>query len=70
VRGRLAENTVPACLIWGTKERRFRPLAEHAIEHMPNLERVELDAGHGMNMECPEEFNKAVLEFISRWHTS
>lgn len=63
---RLVDNSRPACLIWGTRERRFRPLAEHAQAHMPHLETVELDAGHGMTMEQPEAFNAAVLDFISR----
>lgn len=70
MRDRLGENTRPACLIWGTRERRFAPLAEHAREHMPALTTVALDAGHGMNMEAADAFNAAVAEFMSRCLTS
>jgi len=65
VRDRLADNSRPACLIWGTREKRFRAMAEHAIETMPLLNTVRLDAGHGMNMESADRFNSAVLEFIA-----
>ncbi len=64
---RLGENVRPARLIWGTREKRFRPLAEHARRHMPHLTVTALDAGHGMNMEDPEGFNTAVLEFVEQW---
>ncbi|MCB1684197.1 MAG: alpha/beta hydrolase [Pseudomonadales bacterium] len=70
MRERLAENTRPACLIWGTKERRFTPHAEHARSAMADLRIVELDAGHGMNMEAPAAFNLAVAEFIDQCRTS
>lgn len=70
MRGRLAENTRPACLIWGTKERRFRPLAAYVQEHMPLLTTVEIDAGHGMNMEASAEFNQTVTDFIHQCLTS
>lgn len=66
MRARLAENTRPACMIWGTRENRFRQLAIYAQSHMPDLSTVRLDAGHGMNMEAPEAFNAAVLDFINR----
>jgi pimeloyl-ACP methyl ester carboxylesterase len=70
MRSRLVENTRPACMIWGTKERRFRPLADYARAHMPLLTTVELDAGHGMNMQAPVEFNQAVSDFVQKCHTS
>jgi len=67
---RLAENTRPACLIWGTRERRFRPYAAHAQANMPSLTTIELDAGHGMNMEAPSQFNQTVTDFIQQCRTS
>ena len=70
MRERLAGNTRPACLIWGQKERRFAPHAAFAESHMPALTIVPLDAGHGMNMEAPEPFNRAVIEFIEQCPTS
>ncbi len=66
VRDRLGENTRPACLLWGRKERRFQPLAAFARETMPALTVVELDAGHGMNMEQPAAFNAGVLRFLEQ----
>ena len=34
---------------------------------VPGLERVDIpDAAHMVNMEKPEEFNKAVLDFLDR----
>ena len=65
-RERLGENTRPACLIWGTKEKRFAKMAEYAREHMPLLSIEELNAGHGMNMEDADGFNDAVLRFLAR----
>jgi 2-succinyl-6-hydroxy-2,4-cyclohexadiene-1-carboxylate synthase len=76
MRARLAENVRPACLVQGIREKRFFEMADHAKAHMPNLQVVELDAGHGMNMEAPDAFNRAVLDFLHQcvtddsWPTS
>ncbi len=70
VHDRLEENTRPACLIWGTREKRFRPLAEYVNSHMPALSTVAVDAGHGMNMEAAETFNGAVRQFIEQCQNS
>ena len=64
-RQRLKENARPACMIWGSKEKRFAQMAEYAIQHMPQLTTEKLDAGHGMNMEDPAGFNEAVLRFLA-----
>jgi 2-succinyl-6-hydroxy-2,4-cyclohexadiene-1-carboxylate synthase len=66
VRRRIAANRCPALLICGARERRFRPLRDYADAHMPCLQVVDLPAGHGMNMELPEAFNAAVLDFLHR----
>jgi 2-succinyl-6-hydroxy-2,4-cyclohexadiene-1-carboxylate synthase len=66
VRDELPRNRRPALLVCGSRERRFQPLRTVAAETMPGLEIVDLDAGHGMNMERPEEFNAAVAAFIAR----
>ena len=65
-RDRLADNTRPACLIWGTKEKRFAEMADYAIQTMPHLTTERLDAGHGMNMEDAPGFNEAVLRFVAK----
>lgn len=70
VRDRVAENTQPALLICGERERRFRPHREFVAQRMPNLQIADLAAGHAMNMETPEIFNKAALSFVEQWHTS
>jgi pimeloyl-ACP methyl ester carboxylesterase len=70
MRERLADNTRPACLIQGIREKRFAPMAEAAEQAMPGLEIVRLDAGHGMNMEAARPFNEAVLEFMRRCQSS
>lgn len=70
VRDRVTENTRPALLICGERERRFRPHRQWVAERMPNLEIADLAAGHAMNMERPEAFNSAVLSFVDRWRTS
>lgn len=70
VRRRLGENTRPALLLCGTRERRFRAHRAHAASHMPHLEVADLDAGHGMNMEAPQAFNTALIGFLKACHTS
>lgn len=70
VRQRLGENTRPALLLCGTRERRFRPHRDHAAAVMPHLEVADLDAGHGMNMEAPEAFNAALIRFLRTCPTS
>jgi 2-succinyl-6-hydroxy-2,4-cyclohexadiene-1-carboxylate synthase len=69
VRARLAENARPTLLICGTRERRFQPHRAYAATAMPHLAVVDLDAGHGMNMEDPQGFDAAVIDFIKR-HTA
>ena len=66
MRQRLAENVRPACLVWGTREKRFADMAKAAGSTMPELETVPVDAGHGMNMEAPEAFTETVLRFLER----
>jgi len=64
MRDRLHENGRPALLICGIRERRFRPLRDVAAATMPRLEIVDLEAGHGMNMEAADAFNAAVVAFL------
>ena len=69
MRAGVAQNSRPACLLYGEKEKRFRPHMEFAQQAMPALEIIRLDAGHGMNMEAPDAFNAAVIDFICRCAT-
>jgi pimeloyl-ACP methyl ester carboxylesterase len=70
VRDRLVYNRRPALLICGARERRFAPHRRFAAAHMPELDVVELDAGHAVNMEQPAEFDAAMLRFVERCATS
>lgn len=64
VRDAVAANRVPALLACGRFERRFAPHREFAAAHMPRLRIVDLDAGHAVNMENADGFNRAVRGFI------
>ncbi|MFU8816803.1 MAG: alpha/beta fold hydrolase [Pseudomonadales bacterium] len=64
VRARLGDNERPALLICGSRERRFQPHRSHAIARMPYLRVIDLDAGHGMNMEAPAAFDAAMIDFL------
>jgi pimeloyl-ACP methyl ester carboxylesterase len=68
VSSRLAENCVPTLLVCGEREIGFRPQRELAEREMPQLEVVGVDAGHGVNLEAAEAFDRAVTSFVRR-HT-
>lgn len=70
VRERLADNVRPALLLCGARERRFRPHRDYAAARMPWLQVVDIDAGHGMNMEAPKAFNAALVRFLEACPTS
>ena len=67
VRDAVAGNRVPALLVCGAKENRFLPHRDYAASHMPNLTIANLETGHGVNMQDPDNFNRLVIEFIERW---
>jgi pimeloyl-ACP methyl ester carboxylesterase len=64
VREAIQHNSRPALLLCGSREQRFQAHRDFAAENMPELDIVDLDAGHGMNMEAHEAFNAAACEFI------
>ncbi|MGH7856617.1 MAG: alpha/beta fold hydrolase [Candidatus Binatia bacterium] len=64
VRERMGENRVPTLLVCGERETRFLPHRELAEKEMPRLEVVGADAGHAVNLEAAEVFDRAVREFI------
>lgn len=67
VRDVLDRNTVPALLVCGQHESRFTILREHVSSSMPNLDIIDLPAGHAVNAEDPEGFNSAVIDFLARF---
>jgi 2-succinyl-6-hydroxy-2,4-cyclohexadiene-1-carboxylate synthase len=65
VRDRVGDNTRPALLVAGEKERVFAEPCHYAETTMPHLAVVRLDAGHSPNAEIPEAFNEAVTAFLA-----
>ena len=59
-------NRVPTLLLCGTQEERFKPLRRVAERILPNLEVVEAEAGHAVNLEAPDAFNHAAVIFFQR----
>lgn len=58
--------TNPVLVIIGTVDPATPPAAGHLIaEAIPGARTVELDAAHLSNLEQPEAFTKAVLDFLS-----
>ena len=64
IRHLAATNPRPALLCYGVKERRFAGNKAWAEEQMVNLSIVEIDAGHGVNMDGAEAFDRHVCDFI------
>ena len=69
VRDIAADNPRPALLCFGTHEKRFADARQWAEDNMADLSVVDLDAGHGVNMEDAAGFNAEVTSFIRR-HSS
>ena len=59
-------NRVPTLLVVGERERRFARVREYAEREMPRLESVGFAAGHAVNIEASEEFDRAVSAFLRR----
>jgi pimeloyl-ACP methyl ester carboxylesterase len=56
---------VPTLLINGRWEKLFQPCVEQARAAIDDLEVIDLEGGHSINIEQPDGFNQAVLRFIS-----
>ncbi|MDE0224314.1 MAG: alpha/beta hydrolase [Gammaproteobacteria bacterium] len=65
VRDDLAAIRVPALLACGRFERRFRPHRDFAAARTPGLAVIDMDAGHAVNMQAADQFNRAVIDFVS-----
>jgi len=66
VRPRLGENRVPTLLVCGDREAAFRPHREAAERELPHLEVVGADAGHAVNLEAADVFDRAAADFLRR----
>ncbi len=61
----LPQVTVPALVVVGERDEQFLAAAEYMSQKMPDARKVVLrDAGHAANIDQPEAFNRAVLEFL------
>jgi pimeloyl-ACP methyl ester carboxylesterase len=63
---RLSEIAIPALVIVGEKDSPdFHRIAGILREGIPGARKVVIPgAGHVVNMECPDEFNRTVLDFL------
>ena len=57
---------VPTLLVNGRFEKAFQPDRDRAAETVPGIEVVDLDGGHSVNVEAPDGFDRAVLDFAAR----
>jgi len=62
------KNIVPTLLIAGKFDRQFMPLIDFAKTNFPNLELLVLDGGHAVNLDVPDRFNEAIMEFMGRFN--
>lgn len=65
VRNRLGELRVPTLLINGLWEKRFQLARQWLEVSHPHIAIEDLQGGHSINIECPEDFNAAVLRFFA-----
>lgn len=56
---------VPALVIVGADDTGFLAAADYMTKKIPNCRKIVIPkAGHASNMDQPEAFNRAVLEFL------
>ena len=55
---------VPTLLVNGRWESRFQPCVQEAVDQISDFRVVSLEGGHSINIEQPEGFDAAVLDFI------
>jgi len=66
VRNVVTDITVPTLMVVGRFEKAFEENRKYAEQTIPNLETVEADAGHGVNLDDPEGFNNALRGFFAK----
>ena len=60
------ELAVPVLLVNGRYEKSFQADRDYAVATIPNVDVVDLEAGHSVNVEAPVPFERAVIEFAAR----
>jgi pimeloyl-ACP methyl ester carboxylesterase len=62
----LAQLNVPLLLVWGMRDRVFVPaFLDQWQAIFPDAHKVELQAGHYLVEDCPDEVAEAIHEFVS-----
>ncbi|HEY3887287.1 MAG TPA: alpha/beta hydrolase [Caulobacteraceae bacterium] len=64
VAARFGEMRMPTLLVNGRREKRFQPLRDRAEEALPGLRIADLEGGHPVNLDCPDEFVGAVRALL------
>ena len=61
----LSKIQVPSLVIVGADDKPFLGASDYMEKKIPNCKKVVIpNAGHAANMDQPEAFNKALLEFL------
>jgi pimeloyl-ACP methyl ester carboxylesterase len=61
-----ADVAVPTLLVNGRFEKSFQADRDFAAATVPDIEVVDLDAGHSVNIEAPQAFDRALIGFAAR----
>lgn len=62
----MATISVPTLMVVGRFEKAFEENRHYAERTIPGLSVVDLDAGHGVNLDQPEGFNEALRAFFAK----
>jgi pimeloyl-ACP methyl ester carboxylesterase len=67
VRRRLSEISLPVLVITGGQDTTVPPVAQLDLANsIPNARQVVISqAGHAVSVDCPEEFNRSVIDFLT-----
>ncbi|UCZ57345.1 alpha/beta hydrolase [Desulfurispirillum indicum] len=61
----LSKITVPSLVVWAEKDKAMpAEAAATMLAKLPNASEARLPGGHMVNMEHPDEFNRALVEFL------
>jgi 2-succinyl-6-hydroxy-2,4-cyclohexadiene-1-carboxylate synthase len=61
---RLAELTMPVLVVTGTRDEKFTAIARRMLERLPpGAEHREIDAGHALPLERPDELGALIADF-------
>ena len=67
VRDAVQDLRVPTMLAYGHYEKRFAPLRDYAADAIPGLRVVEMEAGHPVNIQAADAFNREVEVFFRKY---